>query len=370
MKWAISIRVAIMFGTAVSLPIPAEAQSTIKVTADPDCSDCAIQFGLSFTIGGVDDRSQLAQPNGAAMTSKGELLLSHIAAPNQVFVYDNAGRFLRAFGRAGQGPGEFRLVRSLRVGRGDTLYVFDNGVPRISVFDGTHNFVRATPAVANSNDFVPVQSGEFVMNAIRRTPNEVGYPLHLVGSSGITRSFGTENPEFRSDLASLLNRRLAVGNDGVLWAAHETAYQIDMLDASGRVVKRLIRDVNWFTPHASSPRIEPDKPPAPRVRDFRVDANGLLWLLIRVADPNWKNALTTQGRVQGRTFLGYTTPDAYFDSIIEVIDPRTGRLVASGRSPDALLFLLDYGSALSYREIEGVPYVDVWRVSTQLQTGR
>jgi len=84
---------------------------------------------------------------------------------------------------------------------------------------------------------------------------------------------------------------------------------------------------------------------------------------VLVADPDWKNALTAVGRLQGRTALGYTTPDAYFDSIIEVIDPRTGELVASGRSPHAILFLLNKGMALSYREPDGVPYVDVWRLS-------
>jgi len=370
MSWARPLHVAFVLGAVATLPAPAAAQRTTKVIADPDCSNCTIELTRSFTIGGIDDSSQLAQPNGAALNSKGELLLSHIAAPNQVFVYDNAGRFLRAIGRAGNGPGEFRLVRSLRIGRGDTLYVFDNGVPRISVFDNTHTFVRAIPALLNSNDFIRLQSGEFVMNAIRRTPKEVGYPLHMVDSSGITRSFGTQKPEFRRDLASLLNRRLAVGSDGALWAAHETAYQIEMLDSSGRVTQRFVRDVDWFEPHASSPRIEADKPPAPRIHDFRVDENGFLWVLIRVADPKWKDALKPQGRLQGRTYLGYTTPDAYFDSIVEVIDPRTGKLVASGRSPEAILFLLGHGAALSYRESDSVPYVDFWRVSTQLQTGR
>lgn len=52
----------------------------------------------------------------------------------QVAVLSPQGRMLRAIGRRGEGPGEFRAIRSLQVTGGDSVLVYDPSLARVSVF--------------------------------------------------------------------------------------------------------------------------------------------------------------------------------------------------------------------------------------------
>lgn len=352
-----TIAIAALLGASLFV-----TQEPTLVTMDARCTECSVHLTKLFTVGGVDDPANLTRPNSAAITSHGELVLSHPGARGQFFVYASDGSFKRAVGRVGSGPGEFMLVRMLRLGAGDTLYVFDNGASRISVFDPAYTFVRSGRGVSNSSDFVPVGAG-FIVGASVRTPDQAGYPLHEVGASGITRSFGERQTSRRGERGPALDRALERAPDGSLWAAHASEYRIDRFDADGRLVQQLVRRVEWFQPHTASGRIEADQPPMPRILDIALDEDGLLQVLIRVADPEWKKAVTAHGALQGRAMLGFTTDEAYYDSIIEVIDPRTARVVASSRTPMAVRFLAGRNTAVSYREVDGAPFVDVWRVS-------
>jgi len=57
------------------------------------------------------------------------------AGASEIRVYDAAGRFIRAAGRPGDGPGEYRRLNAIGVGPGDTLWVYDFGTRRFTVLD-------------------------------------------------------------------------------------------------------------------------------------------------------------------------------------------------------------------------------------------
>lgn len=59
----------------------------------------------------------------------------------QLLLFDEAGRFIRSVGRAGEGPGEFTRIGSIFRCAGDTLFVEDND--RLNVFDRNVTFVRS-----------------------------------------------------------------------------------------------------------------------------------------------------------------------------------------------------------------------------------
>jgi hypothetical protein len=52
---------------------------------------------------------------------------------SEVRLYDAAGRFIRAAGRPGDGPGEYRRLSAIGAGTGDSLWVFDFGARRFTV---------------------------------------------------------------------------------------------------------------------------------------------------------------------------------------------------------------------------------------------
>jgi hypothetical protein len=76
--------------------------------------------------------AELGDPQDLALAADGTLLVSEGGGDAHVKVFDATGRFVRRIGRAGEGPGEFR-VAFLAV-RGDTLLVQDPQVARASTF--------------------------------------------------------------------------------------------------------------------------------------------------------------------------------------------------------------------------------------------
>ncbi len=98
----------------------------------------------SLRIGGsqTDPEQQLFQVAGAARLSHGGIVVAN-RGTGELRFYDGDGRFVRAVGRQGEGPGEFRGLSSLEVGAGDTVRAFDASLGRVSVFGPDDAFVRS-----------------------------------------------------------------------------------------------------------------------------------------------------------------------------------------------------------------------------------
>ena len=110
---------------------------------------------------------------------------------------------------------------------------------------------------------------------------------------------------------------------------------MELWSTSGQLVRLLERDASWFPPWTNhSGQIDVDKPP-PRLLSMRVDPQGLLWVLTMVADANY---VPIAQRIAGKERPVWTVADEsrLNDTIIEVIEPTTGRLIATRRFPQAL----------------------------------
>jgi hypothetical protein len=66
---------------------------------------------------------------------------------NQVRFFDATGAFVRAFGASGEGPGEFRLMRSVGV-LSDSTWVYDLQLNRLTVIDPSSLGFRVSPLEA------------------------------------------------------------------------------------------------------------------------------------------------------------------------------------------------------------------------------
>ncbi|MEQ9400988.1 MAG: 6-bladed beta-propeller, partial [Longimicrobiales bacterium] len=93
-------------------------------------------------LGGDDtDDASFYLVRAAALGAGGEVFVLD-GGNHRVFVFGPEGTLLRAFGREGQGPGEFQRARHLAV-RGDSVLVTDSG-NRVHLFrtDGTLDHTR------------------------------------------------------------------------------------------------------------------------------------------------------------------------------------------------------------------------------------
>jgi hypothetical protein len=85
---------------------------------------------------GSDRKNELFDVVGAGRLKDGGIVVAN-AGTWEIRYYDRHGEFVRSVGRKGHGPGEFEALGNIQVGPGDTVYAFDRGLQRESVFGPT-----------------------------------------------------------------------------------------------------------------------------------------------------------------------------------------------------------------------------------------
>ena len=347
--------------------VGAWAQPTIRIRDAGTCPKCRIVMQSVVALGTADGLGMISSVDAQAIrTRAGSYIVRGMYAPS-VTVFDRAGRYQRTLGREGGAPGEFRGIGSIASYRGDSLLVLDWGSRRFSVFDATLAYARGgplpfTPGLAT----VAFPDGAFVHHVHVPTPERVGLPLHRLAADGSwQRSFGSATGVYRPDVPLIMSRTIAPAEAGSLWAAPVSAYEIERIESmTGRVTRRLQRSVAWFPDgrHPGFVASAADRPPPPLLVALRQDAAGYLWVAIAVPDRAWRSQVELDRRGHG-----YRIRDeqGYYDTILEVIEPSTGSLLASTRVDAYIRHFVDdahVGTVIEHPQT-GIPQLQVWRVA-------
>lgn len=285
-------------------------------------------------------------------------------SPGVVAVYDAGGVLLQRFSRKGQGPGEHMGAHAMAVTRGDTVHLFDNALRRHSVFSPSYQYLRSTPLDGQVFAGIGLSDGSLLVNADFRRPNAAGFPLHRLGDNGrALQSFGVEVPQFnRADMYSL-TRPMAAAADGGVWIVPRLRYE-PSLWTRGQKVLELQRGATWFPPQLTVQFTGGTRRPTPWVSGLWHDGDEHLWVLVHVPDSRWKplpEGTESLGEMARGSLI---VMDREYDTIIEVINTRTGQLVATRRFDEVLVALLPGGYASHYREdADGEPFIDVWQLT-------
>jgi hypothetical protein len=257
-----------------------QAQSAAKLVTDSlRCPRCTIEQVASLTDDSVP--GPVGRFAFVTVTTNRGFLLTRFGLPS-VFWADHTDRVVQQIGRAGGGPGEYRLPRYvLEMSFG--YAVFDFGLRRITSLDKGFGFLNsvALPSLTIFGAPEALAGGSFVLNANVHTETSFGHPLHIVSRRGeVTRSFGGGSRAFRvSDELSLV-RRIALSRDNTIWAAHPNEYRIEQWDTTGRLLNTYVRRVGWF------PRSDPlSRTPTTQVRQIDIDRSGRVWLQIATRNP-------------------------------------------------------------------------------------
>lgn len=311
-------------------------QVMVKVDERPSCAECRIVTEVFRDLRSNGGTIPLSRHSYVVQSPRGSFYVSDPWDAQPVFVYGFDGRFERSIGRKGLGPGELPFVSAIAVDRDDTVHTFGT---HYTVFGPTGRFARSRQvfggARVSSAHVLP--DGKLLVQAMPSTADLIGLPFHVLERRATAlRSFGElPNERVRYNFWTRW-RPIAFAPPDHLWAARVNQYRMELWSTSrGQLVTVLERDARWFPPWTNhSGEIDVDEPP-PRLLSMRVDAQGLLWVLTMVADANYKPIAQ---RIPGRERPVWTVADEarLNDTIIEVIDPTTGRLIASRRFPQAL----------------------------------
>ena len=340
---------------------PAGAQAIVAIGDEVSCPECRIDVEMMFELGGPGDTTNIVHANFLPMDSRGRFYYQSVYFPGSIVVFDGQGRHIHTFGRDGEGPGEFRSWAALFVSPGDSLYTFDSGLYRLSVFSPEFEFVRSAridPPLRPLDGFFQ-DDGPLLITAIERGPEVFGRPFHVVGPDGrVRRSFGEKEGIITGDVELDLARRIGPAEDGGFWATHVyDQYAIEHWGPEGELLEILERHADWApSPDAptSSPRDASGPPPSSIVANIQVDDAGLLWMLIWVADEDWETAFDDPDAQPSRHDLR--------DTMIEVLDPEHRRVVARTRIDDLAIGFSGPGVMYTYDDREVFDKLKLWRL--------
>ena len=374
------------------VPAALMGQEVVRIPSAPTCPKCRIELEHVVMLGGgPEDSVDVGRP--LRRNSRGEYFAPSRWVPYQVAVFSATGKLLKVFGRSGEGPGDYGSVAFLEIGRGDTLHVFDAiflrrhtllapgswKVGRIAPIP-VSPFLEREGTVMGPQGYVLLPDGRYIVNGARGDS-----ALHLVGVHGeLVRSFGVgyreedpPPPPSKRHLSVLepgeaaghrrvdvIRRQLASAGEGRIWAAYTNRYEIELWDTAGHRLRRLARETEWFKPwrsdeiyatykrHLLRERERPgeDAPPRPSppgLLGLEQDDQGRIWVLLAGGN--------APGAPPGNDAAG---------PIVEVLDPRAGRLVVSVRLGQRVRGFVGPGlvEVRETRESDGVEIVKVFRM--------
>ncbi len=326
-------------------------QEVIRIPAEPSCATCAIELRRVASLGGgAADPGVIGMIPGVTRSRvTGDWFASSTEGARQVGVFHAQGRLQTLLGRQGEGPGEYARIWRVQVGPGDSLYVYDRHLSRRTVYSPGLDMIRVDPLPPGRfRDVVTLANGRTVISALIQTPESAGYPLHFVSGAGaVERSFGVDVAVYPPRDAEALDRTIAVDDGGRIWSAHVADYRIETFDASGRKMAEFAGRPAWWRSD-----VWPDRPTVWGIAFDRVEPD-ILWIRTIVPVPAAPAPRRTPraGASEIGTRPSQEDNDARTDTMLEALDVRTGRIVASRRFPE--WFVFDHQGFLSHLRIVG-----------------
>ncbi len=318
--------------------------TTITISGDrPACAACVIELPVVVSIGGDADSIGLIGRDGERLSvGKGAIWIAPAALGHALAAIDWSGRHLHTTGRSGQGPLEHRFIETLTVGPDDTGHVFGDGRHAWVGPDGT--FARSSRLAGSVLRALALPEGSVVVNGWVSARGAAGFPLHVLDRSGrVVTSFGAPaGPLDYGDFSGV--RGLGPGPDkDSFWAARFDRYELTLWTVDGTLRKRVVRDVGWLRPWVRYKSAFRERP-QPQLMGVYQDADGLLWTLSLVPDPDFRPITPDVWNPN----MVRRKEDPWYDTIIEVLDADAGRLLAAARYDGMMHGFLPTGHVVSY----------------------
>ncbi len=331
----------------------------------PLCEDC-IDFAHVTTLGSDELGPGFLVPMGTTEHVVRDRLGNYwVGQSEQIKVFDAEGGFLWSVGRGGGGPMEFGEASPIHADAAGRVHVVDAAKRRISVIDDAFALVEEKRLPAGISAWASLDDGErYVVQASVELPGRIGMPLHIVGGSGVLKSFGAGEERDEESWLGAIDLRLTGGPAGRVFAAHPVEYLIEAWSQEGERVgalrgePALNAETSWDEP------MSPDNPPPNGITGIRVDSDGLLWVSLLILQPDWLQHLIWDPAGDVSSEVGPDVLTRIYRPRLDVIDLATCTMVASASQlRDLWLILLDERTVLGFGFTElGAAKLDVLRV--------
>jgi hypothetical protein len=290
-----------------------------------------------------------------------------------ILVFGADGILVERYGGRGRGPGEFARIEAMLVGPDDTIHVIDPANARETVLlppaAGTatpkpYFRVARTQTLMHTSGPSGVRllaDGSLAMATRVDAASAIHQPLHVFDSARRSyRSFGAGSDTPGATSATAVLRVIAVIAGRELWSMRQDSFLLERWSPDGNRLASRTRIADWMGWPEDSARKYPGAP-RPFIVSMREDPQGRLWTLGLVPGAEWKEP--GRVRVGGEVFIQEVqSADESFDTMIEVVDPRTGKLMASIKHPIRFNQFADSEYLVQSEEMpDGSRRISLWR---------
>ncbi len=141
-----------MFDSAHGLRVDASDNIWVTDNANHTVIKFSREGRILMTLGKKnepgEDASHFNKPADVAFSVNGDFFVADGYGNSRIVKFDQAGKFLMAWGKKGTGPGEFNLPHAVQMDAEGRLYVGDRENNRIQVFDADGKFIRQIERIA------------------------------------------------------------------------------------------------------------------------------------------------------------------------------------------------------------------------------
>jgi hypothetical protein len=206
-----------------------------------------------------------------------------------------------------------------------------------------------------------------IVNSNVRTPASIGFPLHVVEGIELVSSFGMQQRGSLSLGTMHMLRRIAVDARQRVYGGWYFEYVVDVWNPDGQRLLGVRRPGLWEPPPDGQPQpLSEERNPNGLVLGMRIDDDDRLWMIVWQPRPDWRDNVTEIPLPDGTVTLRPENSNAsIYRTVIEVIDLRTGGIVARGEFDEVIEGFLDANELYGNRFTEaGVPRFIVWELET------
>jgi hypothetical protein len=337
----------IVAASAILWPCIVSAQDVIQISAEPPA--CAVVLDEAIGLGDLDDPGTVGPVSQITQITSGDFLVAHLDNGARIMVYDPDGRYRESIDRRGEGPGEFSDpgIGKLRPAPGGGVLILDPGTRRITHLSAAWSLLETTQVGAMFPlNFVPLGSERgFVVGGWGGADDGrfAAVAEHL-DAEGAVRQTLAQVPTDRG-LINHFFAPTAVDDEGRVWRSLPVEYAVEAWDpAAPDRFLRLEGRPEWFRPWPPPDGDPLEVPPFSMIHGLR-HRDGLLWIATSVADDDgWREAVANP--VPGVPIDG----NRRRDTVVEVVDPATGALVARSVLDDWLWWTGDGGYLYAARD--------------------
>lgn len=329
-----------------AMPSATPAQSLIPMVEGPGA--CAVELREVLRLGVPGGPGTIGSRPEITRTAAGEYIVASVENRGQLLVFDSDGAFREALGGDGDGPGEYRVPGRVRPASDGTLRILDLVNRRITHVSADWGLLETTDIRSlHGLDFVTLGAGErYAVSGFGQSDDALSATMHVIDSDGARRtSLGAVS--VASWVVNFFRAPVAVDGRGRIWTTRPREYGFEVWDPGGgdAPLARIVGEPEWFDPGPPQPGAPVTAPAPSIVISLRVDG-GLLWVGTWVAD---------EDREAGGG--GSPSPlelDRLLDTILDVIDPASGRIIARSRRDEALRGTGDDQLLFGVREEGGI----------------